>query len=164
MGVVAKRVLLAVLISAISACADGRSQRSNTSGPGGATALSDAAFAALIERLSEPGGYFDTDNLISNETSYLHVIGTLRELGVSGGAYIGVGPDQNFSYIAAIRPSIAFNRRYPPGQTFCNTCCSSLCSSWLTIASSISACCSRGRPRATRTIGGAEASSGWPPI
>lgn len=68
----------------------------------------DSSFAELIERLSEPGGYFDTDNLISNETSYLHVLVKLRELGVNGGAYIGVGPDQNFSYIAAIRPSIAF--------------------------------------------------------
>src|SRR5262249_22795893 len=65
------------------------------------------AFAALSARLSEPGGYFDSDNLISNETSYLHVIGKLRELGVSGGVYIGVGPDQNFSYIARIRPRLA---------------------------------------------------------
>lgn len=68
----------------------------------------DSSFARLIARLSEPGGYFDTDNLISNETSYLHVLGALEELGVRGGAYIGVGPDQNFSYIAAIRPQIAF--------------------------------------------------------
>jgi hypothetical protein len=65
------------------------------------------AFAALSARLSEPGGYFDSDNLISNETSYLHVIGKLREIGVSGGVYIGVGPDQNFSYIARIRPRFA---------------------------------------------------------
>lgn len=68
----------------------------------------DSSFAALIERLSEPGGYFDTDNLISNERSYLHVVGKLRELGIEGGVYIGVGPDQNFSYIAQVRPSIAF--------------------------------------------------------
>ena len=71
-------------------------------------AASDSAFARLIERLSEPGGYFDTDNLISNETSYLHVLGALRERGVSGGAFIGVGPDQSFAYIAQIRPNRAF--------------------------------------------------------
>src|SRR6476660_4460802 len=65
------------------------------------------AFAALSARLSEPGGYFDSDNLISNETSYLHVMAKLRELGVSGGVYIGVGPDQSFSYIAKIRPKMA---------------------------------------------------------
>jgi hypothetical protein len=65
------------------------------------------SFAALSARLSEPGGYFDSDNLISNETSYLHVMGKLREIGVSGGVYIGVGPDQSFSYIAKIRPRVA---------------------------------------------------------
>ena len=32
----------------------------------------------------------------------------LKAGGVSGGAYIGVGPDQNFSYIAQIKPAIAF--------------------------------------------------------
>ncbi len=68
----------------------------------------DSAFARLVERLSEPGGYFDTDNLISNEASYLHVLGKLRALGLSGGAYLGVGPDQNFAYIAQVRPAIAF--------------------------------------------------------
>ena len=65
------------------------------------------AFAALSARLSEPGGYFDSDNLISNETSYLHIIGKLRELGIKGGVYVGVGPDQSFSYIAKIRPKMA---------------------------------------------------------
>jgi len=65
------------------------------------------SFAALSARMSEPGGYFDSDNLISNETSYLHVIGKLRELGVSGGVYVGVGPDQSFSYISKIRPKMA---------------------------------------------------------
>src|SRR5690348_10986208 len=68
-----------------------------------APALSDSAFAALSLRISEPGGYFDSDNLISNESSYLHVLGAMRKLGVSGGAYVGVGPDQNFSYMARIR-------------------------------------------------------------
>ena len=68
----------------------------------------DSAFARMVLRLSEPGGYFDSDNLISNETSYLHVLDGMRRLKVQGGAYIGVGPDQNFSYIAAVRPNIAF--------------------------------------------------------
>jgi hypothetical protein len=65
-------------------------------------------FASHVATLSEPGGYFDTDNLISNERSYLDVIPEIRQRGVKGGAYIGVGPDQNFSYIAAVRPEIAF--------------------------------------------------------
>ena len=69
---------------------------------------STAAFARQVRELSEPGGTFDTDNLISNERSYLHVIPALKQAGLSGGAYVGVGPDQNFSYIAATRPSVAF--------------------------------------------------------
>lgn len=65
-------------------------------------------FAGEIAALSEPGGYFNTDNLISNEQSYLQVLPELEKRNVRGGAYLGVGPDQNFSYIAAVRPSIAF--------------------------------------------------------
>ena len=65
-------------------------------------------FGSLVERLSEPGGYFDTDNLISNERSYLHVVHSLEAYDVSGGAYIGVGPDQNFSYISKVRPAVAY--------------------------------------------------------
>jgi hypothetical protein len=65
-------------------------------------------FASEIERLSEPAGSFDTDNLISNERSYLDVIPSLVAAGISGGAYLGVGPDQNFSYIARIRPRVAY--------------------------------------------------------
>ncbi len=66
------------------------------------------AFAAQVASLSEPNGYFDTDNLVSNERSYLEVLPDLDRLNVRGGAYIGVGPDQNFSYIAHIRPSVAY--------------------------------------------------------
>lgn len=70
--------------------------------------LSADAFARAIADLSEPGGYFDTDNLISNERSYLHVMDALDRLDVRGGAYVGVGPDQSFSYIARTRADIAF--------------------------------------------------------
>src|SRR6266571_6827325 len=70
--------------------------------------LTAAEFARLITDLSEEGGYFRSDNFTSNETSYLHVVDKLRELGTTGGAYIGVGPEQNFTYIAKVRPRIAF--------------------------------------------------------
>ena len=68
----------------------------------------DSSFAALVAKLSEPGGYFDSDNLVSNELSYMHVLGAMRRLKVGGGAYIGVGPDQNYTYIARVRPKIAY--------------------------------------------------------
>lgn len=70
--------------------------------------LTREEFVRLSAEMSEPGGYFDTDNLISNESSYLHVLGRMREMGISGGAFIGVGPDQSFSYIAGIRPKMGF--------------------------------------------------------
>ncbi len=75
---------------------------------GGGQAPVALSFAARSAQLSEAGGYFDTDNLISNERSYQHVVPALREPEIAGGAYIGVGPDQNFSYIAQLRPSVAF--------------------------------------------------------
>jgi len=63
---------------------------------------------ALSSTLSEPGGYFDSDNLISNETSYLQVADQLQQLATPGDVYVGVGPDQNFNYIARLKPSWAF--------------------------------------------------------
>lgn len=71
-------------------------------------ALSATEFSRLFRDLSEEGGYFRSDNFTSNETSYLHVVDKLHELGATGGAYIGVGPEQNFTYIAKVRPRIAF--------------------------------------------------------
>ncbi len=70
--------------------------------------LTNAEFARLMMEMSEPGGDFLSDNLISNETAYLPVLAKLKELNATGGAYIGVGPEQNFTYIAKIRPRIAF--------------------------------------------------------
>lgn len=103
-----RRVLapVAALVFTAGAC-NGAERPANPQAAAVAT-VAQAGFARLIERLSEPGGYFDTDNPISNETSYLHVMGKLGEMGVTGGAYLGVGPGQNFSYIAQIRPNIAF--------------------------------------------------------
>jgi hypothetical protein len=71
-------------------------------------AAQGTAFSRQVARFSEAGGFFDSDNLVSNETSYLHVLGAFDALGIRGGAYIGVGPEQNFSYIARIKPEIAF--------------------------------------------------------
>lgn len=63
------------------------------------------SYNELVEELSEEGGYFDTDNLISNETAYVQVIEALEPV---GGVYIGVGPEQNFHYMGRLRPSWAF--------------------------------------------------------
>jgi len=70
--------------------------------------LSAGEFSRLIRDFSEEGGYFMSDNFTSSEDSYLTIADKLQELAVTGGAYIGVGPEQNFTYIAKIRPRIAF--------------------------------------------------------
>jgi len=64
-------------------------------------------FARYLEQWSEPEGYFDSDNFISNETSYLHVVDLLQKQIKPGGVYLGVGPDQNFSYIVHTKPVLA---------------------------------------------------------
>jgi hypothetical protein len=70
--------------------------------------LPAAEFSSLIQSISEEGGYFFSDNFTSNEDSYLTVVDKMKELGATGGAYVGVGPEQNFTYIAKVRPRIAF--------------------------------------------------------
>ncbi len=64
-------------------------------------------FAQLVAKLSERAGYFGSDNLVSNELSYQHVLGTMEEMNLSGGVYLGVGPDQNYTYVAQIKPKLA---------------------------------------------------------
>src|SRR5262245_38195410 len=72
-------------------------------------AADEVKLAPLSAELSEPSGYFDTDNLISNETSYLQVADQLADAPPAGEVYVGVGPDQNFSFIARTRPRYAFS-------------------------------------------------------
>jgi hypothetical protein len=71
--------------------------------------LSDAEFWTLVADISEPGGYFRiTDNFTSNEREVGRLQTMLRDAKVQGGVYLGVGPEQNFSYISAIHPAMAF--------------------------------------------------------
>ncbi len=70
--------------------------------------LTIRAFSELIRELSEPGGSFHSTNYTSNESSYLHPFTVLRDQRVAGGVYVGVGPEQNLTYIAETRPHMAF--------------------------------------------------------
>lgn len=70
--------------------------------------LSDKAFWALSTELSEENGYFRSDNLVSNEVWMQHVIADLVKTTRPGRVYLGVGPEQNFTYIAATRPAMVF--------------------------------------------------------
>ena len=71
-------------------------------------ALDDRAFWSLVTEFSEPNGYFRSDNLVSNETEFQHVVPALKAEHMPASAYVGVGPDQNFTYLAALKPRIAF--------------------------------------------------------
>ncbi len=70
--------------------------------------IADAEFWRMIRGMSEADGYFRSDNLVSNELTFQHVIPELTRSPGKGGVYLGVGPDQNFTYIAALEPRIAF--------------------------------------------------------
>jgi len=70
--------------------------------------LADDEFWALVTDFSEVGGTFPSNNYVSNEVEFQSVIPRLRETVKPGGVYVGVGPDQNFTYITALRPAVAF--------------------------------------------------------
>jgi len=70
--------------------------------------LSDEAFRRMVTGFSEEGGYFRFENFLSNELAFQQVIPTLKETTKAGGVYLGVGPEQNFTYITALQPKIAF--------------------------------------------------------
>jgi len=70
--------------------------------------LSDKEFWSLVTEYSEPDGFFRSDNLVSNERTFQEVIPELKKRALPNGVYLGVGPDQNFTYIAALKPRLAF--------------------------------------------------------
>jgi hypothetical protein len=81
--------------------------------PGGLRAaapdrLTDQEFWKVSTESSEPDGSFRSENLLSNELGMQWVIPDLLSRAKQGRAYLGVGPEQNFTYIAALKPSIVF--------------------------------------------------------
>ena len=68
---------------------------------------SDQEFWKLINDVSEVGGYFRSDNFLSNERMFQYVIPELQRITRPGGVYLGVGPEQNFTYIVALQPKVA---------------------------------------------------------
>src|SRR6187402_1416542 len=70
--------------------------------------LTDEEFWLLSQDLSEPNGYFRSDNLLSNELYYPEILPPLLRQAKTAGVYLGVGPEQNFNYIVALRPKMVF--------------------------------------------------------
>ena len=70
--------------------------------------LSDQEFWRLVSESSEPDGTFRSDNLLSNELGFQFVVPELTRTTKPGRVYMGVGPEQNFTYIVATKPAMAF--------------------------------------------------------
>jgi hypothetical protein len=69
--------------------------------------LTDQEFWSLTETASEPNGEFQSDNFLSNERGYQTIIPDLLNTAKAGRVYLGVGPEQNFPYIIALKPALA---------------------------------------------------------
>ena len=65
----------------------------------------DSTFWRMTIELSEPDGFFRSDNLVSNESSFQWVVPTLQQMARPDGVYLGVAPEQNFTFIAALKPN-----------------------------------------------------------
>src|SRR5437773_5485106 len=70
--------------------------------------LTDRQFWSLSKDSSEDDGFFRSDNLLSNETSFQYIIPDVLKTAKQGRVYLGVGPEQNFTYIGALKPAMAF--------------------------------------------------------
>jgi hypothetical protein len=71
--------------------------------------LSDEAYWKMISDFSEADAPSMFDEwLTSNEREYQQPLGQLTKSVAPGGVYLDVGPEQNFTYIAALRPKMAF--------------------------------------------------------
>jgi hypothetical protein len=71
------------------------------------TAITDREFWRIVTEFSEPGGRFQLQYM-SNEDSLQYVIPSLKEAIRPGGVYVGVGTEQNFTYVSALQPKLAF--------------------------------------------------------
>ncbi len=78
--------------------------------------LTDREFWKLVVELSEPGGYFQSDNLVSNERPFQNVVPALKQF-PSGGVYLGVAPGTEFHLHRRARAAHRVHPRYSPGQS-----------------------------------------------
>lgn len=70
--------------------------------------LTDEELGPLLTKLSENAGSFPSENYVTNETSLLHVAKLLKDPKLRGRAYVGVGPEQSYTYLALLEPKVAY--------------------------------------------------------
>lgn len=105
---IARRGLAWLLVLVLSGVTCGAQRASGPARAGLPASLSDQEFWRLSQDFSEPGGTFHSDNFVSNEGEFQVVIPELIRRVPADGFYVGVGPEQNFTYMAAVRPRMAF--------------------------------------------------------
>ena len=101
-----KALAMSMLLIFMLAAASSSVQLAQTSGL--PAQLSDQEFWSMVTTVSEPSGRYTGDNWISNEASIQDIIPHLRKLAKPNGAYIGVGPEQNFTYMWALQSKMGF--------------------------------------------------------
>ena len=107
-------VVAAALVIGAVPVGMGFAQAAATAAPTAAAAkrlpdrLTDREFWALSTDFSEPNGYFRFENFLSNEASFQSVVPELLRTVKPGTVYFGVGPEQNFTYIAELKPAMVF--------------------------------------------------------
>ena len=103
-----RRVLIPALVVVVWAAAAAAVPASRIATDPLPAKLTDQEYWNLIEKCSEPDGYFQSDNLVSNEHTFQYVVPSLKKATRPGGVYLGVAPDQNFTYMLAVAPKMAF--------------------------------------------------------
>jgi len=93
------------LILTVTALAAGRGGAAPADIP---ARLTDQEFWKLTEDLSEPDGTFRSDNVLSNEMVFARLVPDFVAKVKQGGVYLGVGPEQNFTYLVAMKSRLAF--------------------------------------------------------
>ena len=94
--------------AAPSAPASNADASTPVAGDPGDRLVADEELGPLMARLSESPGDFPSDNFVSNETSYLDVAPALQDPRLRGRAYVGVGPEQSYTYIAMLDPAVSY--------------------------------------------------------
>jgi hypothetical protein len=70
--------------------------------------ITDQEFWRLITEFSEPSGDYPYQNFVSNELPLQRIIPPTKRAIKANGVYIGVGPEQNFTYVSALQSKMAF--------------------------------------------------------
>jgi hypothetical protein len=100
---VVRALVIAILLSGVALPAASQPQASSLP-----SQLTDAEFWRIFTEFSEPGGNYPYENFITNEETIQDIMSVLTSVTKPGGVYLGVGPEQNFTYISGLKPKMAF--------------------------------------------------------